>query len=114
TTLQENFLTALHTAFRFISSKPQLTILSSFLLEITEQNEGILSATDLQLGMKIKFPVETKIPGKIALPAKMLTDVVNSCSPGQITCVLTEHRFSIKTNKIKANLQNSPADEYPV
>ena len=113
-TLQENFLTALQTAARFISSKPQLPILNSFELEVTQDNLGILFATDLQLGIKIKFPVTTLQPGKIIIPSKLVTEVVSSNSPGEMMCSVKDGRFSVKTVKTKAHFQTSPAEDYPV
>ncbi len=114
TTRRENFLTALQTATRFISSKPQLPILNSFLLEITKENIATLSATDLQLGIKITFAVTTAQPGEIVIPAKLLTEVIAASSAGEIICSLAGSRFSVKTNTTKAHFQTTPAEEYPV
>ncbi len=68
--LQEQLVAGCNIVGRAVASRAQLPILSHILIEA--KNEGlVLSATDLEIGIKIKGSAKVIEPGVVAAPAKM-------------------------------------------
>lgn len=112
TVLKENLLPILQQAVRFVSTKPQLPILASFFIE-TANDELILSATDLQLGIRTRVPATIEDTGACVVPAKLFLDLVNSVQSSTLSCTLSEQTLSVTAGKAKANIQTFLADDYP-
>lgn len=110
--LQENLKQALAHIRRVIPSKPQLPILSSILVEAS--NDGItFSGTDLYTGMRVRVKGSIENPGTVAVPAQVLTETVTSLFAGSVT--LEEHSGSLEltTDQTTAKIQCYASDEYP-
>lgn len=60
-----------------LSTSNSLPILDNFLFEIIG-NQLTVSASDLETTMRTSFPVEANEEGKIAIPAKLLLDVLKN------------------------------------
>lgn len=61
---------------KFIPSRPPLTILSSILLKAHEHGLTII-ATDLVQSIQVEIPCNVITPGKIAVPGKLFSDLIN-------------------------------------
>src|SRR3989339_1801976 len=82
--LQEQLLSGLNIVGRAVASRAQLPVLSHILIEA--KSEGlILSATDLEIGIKIKVSAKVIEPGIVAVPAKMFGEFLSSLNPGKVT-----------------------------
>lgn len=109
--LQTNLSSALKKASRFLSTKPQLPILSCFYLETVDQDIW-LTATDLQMGMKQKIAGKVIEPGECVIPAKVMNELISSLS-GNVELSLSELALTIKTNQIKSVVNTFPVEDYP-
>lgn len=71
---------------RVVPSRPTHPVLGNVLL-VANASEGriYLTAFDLALGIRTSFPAEVIEGGSIALPAKILNDVVSRLKDGEIT-----------------------------
>src|SRR5690349_5947096 len=98
--LQSNLSQALKKSARFLSTKPQLPILSCFYLE-ADTNGIWLTATDLQMGMRQKIQGTVKTSGTCVIPAKVLSELVSSLS-GNVELSLNDLALTIKTSQIKS------------
>lgn len=110
--LAENLQKKLSFVNHAISSKSQLPILSSFLLE-AKDNLLTISSTDLEIGMQVKLPVEVEEEGVTTAPAKLFTELIASLSKEKITLQTEENSLRISSKKTKSSLQVSPKEDFP-
>ena len=83
TCLQENLAKGLATVGRAVATRSTLPILSNILLE-TDQRRLRLAATNLEIGVSCWIGARVEEEGRITVPARLLTEFVNSLPPGQI------------------------------
>ncbi|MBR8831426.1 MAG: Beta sliding clamp [Chroococcopsis gigantea SAG 12.99] len=83
---QNDFNTNLSLVSRAVPSRPTHPVLGNVLVIADKDSQHIsLIAFDLSLGIQTSFPAEVKEDGKIALPAKLLGDIVSRLPDGEIT-----------------------------
>jgi DNA polymerase III subunit beta len=71
---------------RAVSSKPGLPILSNIKLVASAGLQQVqLTGFDLSLGIQTSFLAQVSDPGEIALPAKLLNDIISRLPAGEIT-----------------------------
>lgn len=109
--IQSNLSSTLKKATRFLSTKPQLPILSCFYLEALDQ-EIWLTATDLQMGMRQKVSGKVLEPGSCVIPAKVMNELVSSLS-GTVELSLHELALTVKTSSIKSVVNTFPVQDFP-
>lgn len=112
TVLQENLKNALSYLQKVVPTKPQITILSSILIEVIE-NKIKLSATDLYLGIKTEVLAEVEEIGKIAVNGELLKNVINSLDKGKISLSLEGNTLVIKQNKAVSKITIQSTEEFP-
>ena len=79
--LQENLSKGLSLTDRFVSSRPQLPILSNILFS-TDKGKLKLSATNLDLGINLWLGGVIEKEGQLAVPAHELTEFVSYLPAG--------------------------------
>ncbi|MCX7593422.1 MAG: DNA polymerase III subunit beta [Fischerella sp.] len=83
---QSNLSTHLSLTSRAVPSRPTHPVLANVLLQAdAETNQVSLTAFDLSLGIRTSFSAEVLQGGAIALPAKLLNDIVSRLPEGEIT-----------------------------
>lgn len=112
TVLQENILKASQDAMRFISSKPQLAILSCFYIQAKEGRITI-SATDLNTGVQISFGGKVEEEGECVIPAKILLDFISAMPQENITLNLEAETLELISQHTKTNIQGMSVKDYP-
>ena len=75
-----------------IGSNNTLPILDNFLFEITSNNMTII-ASDLEVTMMATISVEADTTGRIAIPARILTDTLKTFSNQPLTFVIDTNIF---------------------
>ncbi len=81
--LQEQLLNGLGIVGRAVASRAQLPVLSHILIEA--KSDGLtLSATDLEIGIKVKVNAKVIEDGVVAVPAKMFMEFLGSLNPGKV------------------------------
>lgn len=83
TCLQENLHRALATAGRAVASKSTLPILGNFLLS-AEGESLVVTATNLEMGIRYTIPAKVEEPGRVTLQARVLSDFVASLHSGEM------------------------------
>lgn len=112
TILQEEFNKGLSIAVRMVSSKGQMAILSNVLIEA--ENEGVnISATNLELGLRVAVGGKVEQTGAIAVPAKALVEFVGTLPSGQISVEVNQERVRVMAGKYKADFSGVGALEFP-
>ncbi|MBC1238734.1 DNA polymerase III subunit beta [Nostoc linckia z18] len=83
---QSDLSTNLSLVSRAVPSRPTHPILANVLLQAdAETNQVSLTAFDLSLGIRTSFNAEVWEGGAIALPAKLLVDIISRLPEGEIT-----------------------------
>ncbi|MBF2009417.1 MAG: DNA polymerase III subunit beta [Chlorogloeopsis fritschii C42_A2020_084] len=83
---QSDLSTHLSLTSRAVPTRPTHPVLANVLLQAdAETNSVSLTAFDLSLGIRTSFSAEVLEGGAIALPAKLLNDIVSRLSEGEIT-----------------------------
>ncbi|MBP6979619.1 DNA polymerase III subunit beta [Candidatus Curtissbacteria bacterium] len=110
---QEEFNQALQLVLRAVSSKITLPILSNFLIEV-ETNKIIVSSTNLDVAISVYLSATNTELGKIAVPGKILNDLVSTLNPGDLRLEVIDGVGSLSSGKFAAKINTAPVDDYPV
>jgi len=112
--LQEHLKRALAKALHAVASKSTLPILGHILL-VAESGHLTMSATNLEIGIVVTVAAKVTHPGAIALPAKLLSDVVGSLPNETITLVMDARAMSVTLacNAFEATIKGIDAEEFP-
>jgi DNA polymerase III subunit beta len=113
--LQENLAKGLSIVSRAVSSRSTLPVLGNILLE-AKNNELRLAATNLEIGVNCWIGAKVEDEGSITVPARLLSDFVNSLPPERVDMELavrtqTLHIHCARTN---ANFKGIDATEFPI
>ncbi len=97
-----------------LSTSNNLPILDNFLFEITE-GKLTVSASDLENTMKTELDVEANDSGRIAIPAKLLMDVLKSLPDQPLTFLADLKNFGIEIayDNGKSKMVGFNADDFP-
>ncbi|MBI2621248.1 MAG: DNA polymerase III subunit beta, partial [Candidatus Levybacteria bacterium] len=112
TVLTQNLKTAVSLASHAVSNRSQLPILLNFLLE-TKGGELYISATDLEIGIKIKTPAKIEKEGQVCVMAKTFLDLISNIDQEKITLTQEEKILILEGNKIKTRFPTTPPEDFP-
>lgn len=98
-----------------VSSRSTLPILSNILLA-TENGRLKLYATNLEIGINCWIDATIHEEGSTTVPAKLITDFVNSLpqAPVDITVPEDTHMISVKSLRSSANIKGLDPSEFPL
>ncbi len=109
--LQEDLQKGFSLGQRFIASRPQLPILADFLLE-TDRGQLKLSATDLNLGISIWLDAKVEEEGKIAVPARDISEFV-AYLQGELRLKTEKQILRVISPRAEANFAGMKGEEFP-
>jgi DNA polymerase-3 subunit beta len=112
--LQENLAKGLAIVGRAVATRSPLPILSNILLE-SDQGRLRLAATNLEIGINCWIGARIEEEGSTTVPARLLTEFVNSLPSGQIDMELTARTqtLNLKCARFEANIKGIDASEFP-
>ena len=98
-----------------VSSRSTLPILANILLS-TDNGRLRLYATNLEIGINCWIDAEVQEEGTTTVPAKLITDLVNSLPLASVDIVVPEdsHTMSIKSMRSSANIKGMDPSEFPL
>jgi len=112
--LKKQLQETVHTVSRAVSSRSTLPILNNILIEVSEEHAW-LSATDLEVGIRQRIPLETAEEGGTTIPARFLGEVLNSLPEAPVTIESDERELiTITCEKSFYEIHGLPADEFPI
>lgn len=111
--LQENLLKALSSSVRIVGNKPQIPILSHVLLKAGKQGLEI-QATNLELGWRGWVGASVLEEGQITVPVKTFFELVSNLGTGKMDLVVENTQLKIASSGVKASVNGSLAEEFPV
>ena len=113
TVLQENFNKGLGVMGRVITVRGQLPILGNVLVEAGK--EGLtLSATNLEIGLRMEIGGKVTEEGAITVPAKNLGEFVGLLSEGGVDLTTEGEKLKIEAGKAVAVFAGIAAQEFPI
>ena len=112
---QPQFLKSLQTVEHAVNDRSTLPILANVLLE-TGENELVLTATDLDVGIRYQFPITQPLEqGAVALPARKLTTIVRELSGEEVVVVEAKknHTATITCGSTSFRIPGLPPEDFP-
>ena len=112
---QENLSKGLSIVGRAVSSRSTLPVLGNILLE-AKNDQLRLAATNLEIGVNCWIGARVEDEGAITVPARLLTEFVNSLPPDKIEMELSvrTQTLHLRCAKFDANIKGIDAQEFPV
>ncbi|MGQ9492561.1 MAG: DNA polymerase III subunit beta [Anaerolineae bacterium] len=113
--LQENLAKGLAIASRAVATRSTLPVLSNILMA-TDEGQLKLSATNLEIGINCWIGAKVEEDGAVTVPARLLTDFVNSLPSDRIDMQLVTRTqtLNLKCAKYEANIKGIDAQEFPL
>ncbi|HOI60099.1 MAG TPA: DNA polymerase III subunit beta [Candidatus Pacearchaeota archaeon] len=113
TILTQEFKKGLNYTERLTGKNLTLPILNNVLIEALP-NFLKISSTDLETGIEWWGLCKTEEEGKITIPAKILTQVINNISDEKIEIEDKNDTLFIKTKTFKTQIKGFTADDFPI
>jgi DNA polymerase-3 subunit beta len=110
--LQENLAHAVAVASRSASSKASLPVLNHLLLA-TESGRLRVAATNLEVGVSYVVGVKVEEEGSLAVPAKVLQELIGSLPVGKVDMVATKGILNLRAADVEANIAGIEGSEFP-
>jgi DNA polymerase III subunit beta len=110
---QDTFAKYLNILSRVVNAKPGLPILNNVLFDVSK-NKVAMTATDLEISLNCWIGAEVSQDGKTTIPAKQLSEFVNSIPSEQIDVSLDESIVNIETKNNVAKFNTISPEDYPV
>jgi DNA polymerase-3 subunit beta len=113
--LQENLAKGLSIVGRAVATRSTLPILGNILIA-TDNGRLKLAATNLEIGITHWIGAKVETEGAITVPARQLTDYVNSLPPDRIDIELNARTqtLHLKCARYDANIKGVDASEFPI
>lgn len=111
---QQDLSRGLSAVSHAVSGRSTLPILSNILLA-TDHGRLKLSATNLEIGINCWVDAQIEEEGTTTVPAKLITDFVNSLPQATVEMTLTEdtNTLNVKSQRSSANIKGMDASEFP-
>jgi DNA polymerase III subunit beta len=109
---QDTFAKYLNIASRIVTSKPGLPILNNVLFR-TEKGKLLITVTDLEISLNTWIGADVQAEGSITVPAKQLSEFINSVSSEKIDIVLNGKTLNIKAEGNIVDLNTMSPEDYP-
>ncbi len=110
--IQDTFSKYLNIISRVVSSKPGLPILNNVYFEASK-GKLVMKTTDLELSISTWIGADVEDDGKITLPAKQLSEFVNSVPQEKIDVTVEKQNFNISTSNNSASFNTMSPDDFP-
>ncbi len=112
--MQENLARGLSVVSRAVSNRSTLPVLANVLLK-TEDAGLKLTATNLEIGITYWVPGKIETDGATTVPAKLLTDLVNSLPAGDRVDLALQagDTLHLRCGRFETHIKGIDADEFP-
>lgn len=111
---KENLLNSVQVVQRAVSIKNPLPILGGIKFE-TENDRVVLSATDLEMGIRCSFPAEVMETGSAVLPAKVISELIRRLPdiPVFLKSDPLTGSVTVQYGESEASINGYPVEEFP-
>ncbi|MBQ4231991.1 MAG: DNA polymerase III subunit beta [Lachnospiraceae bacterium] len=110
---KSNLLQGINMVLRAVPAHSSLNVLECILFDVSEDTIT-LTGSNMELGIETKVVGDILEPGRIALNAKFLSDIVRKLADNNITIETDEyHHASISCEKAKFDIPGRSGDDFP-
>ncbi len=109
---QEDLERALQIASSVVPSKSTMQILETVLIE-AEGEEAVFTATDLDVSVRTRCPVEVEAPGKAAVSARRLYEVVRELPDEQVSLTGDEQKLTLARSAGQYGFVGAAVEDFP-
>ncbi|UWG97265.1 DNA polymerase III subunit beta [Dehalobacter sp. DCM] len=109
---KEDLIAGVNTVQRAVSSKNTLPILQGMRLR-TEDENLVFEATDLEIGIRCRIPVNVQEEGQVVLPAKLFSEITRKLPDTDIKIESTDKNINIFYYSSDFSINGYDPDEYP-
>lgn len=110
--LAENFESFIPLLNKTIPAHSQVPVLANILLEATKDG-FFISATDLDLGIRIKIPAKITEEGALTVPGKQFVEVISSLPKDKISLFKEKDQLILNSRGNKISFQTIGGEEFP-
>jgi DNA polymerase-3 subunit beta len=110
---RDDLLGAVQFASRAISNRATLPVLSGLKVEVRDEGEVRVGATDLELTMGTSFRASVDEPGMAVVPGKLLGEMSRSLSGGQLTVAGGDGDVEIDSGRGRFRMKALAPEDYP-
>lgn len=110
--LIENLESYLSLLTKVVPAHPQVPILGNLLLSADSKGFSI-SATDLEIGVRIKIPAKITEEGSVTIPGRQFAEVINSLPKDRVLLEEDKDSVVLTSRKNKFVFQTIPSEEFP-
>lgn len=110
--LQENLSKGLSVVGRAVSTRTTLPITNNVLLA-TDQSRLKLAATNLEIAISCWIGAKVEAEGAITIPARLLTEFVNSLPADRIDLSLSKRTLELRCARFEAHISGIDAEDFP-
>jgi DNA polymerase III subunit beta len=103
---------ALAALVRVVPNRTTMTILGHVLLR-AEESSLVITATDLEIGVRTSIGADVAEAGATTVPAKLLAGVVGELHEDTVSFALKDDRLRISAGRSNTTLATAAADEFP-
>jgi DNA polymerase III subunit beta len=112
-TTKDILLKGIQSTQNAINTKSSLPILSNILIE-AENDNTILTATDLDIGITTTVPIKPSITGSVTIPAKKFFDIIKELPESEISIFVKKNNLvNIECDTCAFKIMGLPKDEFP-
>lgn len=109
---QDTFAKYLNVVSRIVNNKPGLPILNNVLFE-TSGGKLMMTASDLEMSLNCWIGADIKAEGKVTVPAKQLSEFVNSIPSEKVDVIFDKQTVRVSTLNNSAEFNIIPPDDFP-
>jgi len=110
---RDHLLTPLQHIVNVIEKRQTMPILANILLVI-QDNQLVLTGTDLEIQIIVRINLESKTDGAITVPARKLLDICRLLpADAKIKFSLQDDKLKINSLRSRFSLSTLPAEDYP-
>ena len=109
----KNLKKALGIVEKIISRNPALPILNNILIK-TENGRLKISATNLEIGVNYSIGGKIDEVGEIAVPARILSDLIANLLDEKISLITKNNVLSISSDRYKTQILGFDTKDYPI
>ncbi|WP_366923435.1 DNA polymerase III subunit beta [Metallumcola ferriviriculae] len=111
---KSNLVQGVQIVQRAVSTKNTMPILGGILLETTDNDEIVLKATDLEMGIKCSIKADIIEPGSIVLPSKYFSELVRKLPDLPITFETNQNAANIIYGDSQVVINGFDPEEFPI
>lgn len=113
-TTKDVLLKSIQSVQTAINAKSSLPILSNILIEANDDNL-VLTTTDLDIGIISTIPVKPSVAGAITVPAKKFSDIIKELPDGEMISVSVKKNnlVTIDCEKSSFKIMGLPKEDFP-